>query len=191
MSERHALRRHFRAQRRELSSVIQTQHALRVAQTLRASSVLASAQCIGLYMANDGEVDLAPLATELTDGNWRLALPVVGAPTEMEFYYYRPGDELVPNRFHIPEPNASAELVKAAQIDLLLIPVVAFDRAGNRLGMGAGYYDRYLARQHARARPLIIGVAHEVQRSDRPLPTESWDIPMDHVITEAGWQVGD
>jgi 5-formyltetrahydrofolate cyclo-ligase len=54
--------------------------------------------------------------------------------------------------------------------------------------MGAGYYDRYLARLPRRLRPRLIGIGHEIQRSPQPLAHESWDVPLDDVITERGWQ---
>jgi len=188
MSERQALRRHFRAERRALSGEIQQQHAQAVARTLSVSTQVRDAPCIGLYWAADGEVDLAPLVAGL-DPTKRLALPVVDSQKKMAFYHYRPGDPLVPNRFQIPEPARDAGLVDGNSLDLLLIPLVAFDSSGTRLGMGAGYYDRYLATLDAVRRPRTIGVAHEVQRSEAPLPAAAWDIPLDAVITEAGWQV--
>lgn len=191
MSERQALRRQFRARRHALSQHAQRQHALAVAHTLGTHEELRQAHKIGLYVANDGEVDLAPLAVELSRANKQLALPVVGEQKVMDFYRYQPGDELAPNRFHIPEPAPGADLVEGSTLDLVLVPMVAFDDAGNRLGMGVGYYDRYLARLGREARPRTIGIAHQVQHSEIPLPTESWDMPLDCVVTEAGWQVRD
>jgi 5-formyltetrahydrofolate cyclo-ligase len=73
-------------------------------------------------------------------------------------------------------------------VSLLFIPLVGFDSAGTRLGMGAGYYDRYIGRLPPASRPLLVGLAHEVQRSERPLTREPWDIPLDAVVTESGWQ---
>ena len=61
-------------------------------------------------------------------------------------------------------------------------------QSGSRLGMGAGYYDRYLARLVAPLRPLLVGLAHDVQRSEQPLPQNPWDVPLDAVVTETGWQ---
>ena len=103
------------------------------------------------------------------------------------FCEWREGDPLVPNRFAIPEPVPRRRPPHhARQLDLLLVPLVAFDARGNRLGMGGGYYDRTLAylghRTHWR-RPRVVGLAHALQRVDA-LPKNAWDIPVDGVITE-------
>ena len=73
-------------------------------------------------------------------------------------------------------------------LSLLFMPLVAFDDQGNRVGMGLGFYDRFLGRLPATLRPRLIGLAHEVQRSPARLEHKPWDIPLDGVITEAGWQ---
>ena len=91
------------------------------------------------------------------------------------------------NRFGIQEPACSPRhWVRAWQLDLILLPLVAFDESGNRLGMGGGFYDRSLAyrqsRTHSR-RPRLIGLAHELQRVEQ-LATNSWDIPLDMIATE-------
>ena len=72
-------------------------------------------------------------------------------------------------------------------IGVVLTPLVAFDAEGSRLGMGAGYYDRCLATVAPPHRPQVVGIAYELQRADH-LPSESWDIPLDAVVTELGWQ---
>jgi 5-formyltetrahydrofolate cyclo-ligase len=71
---------------------------------------------------------------------------------------------------------------------VLFMPLVAFDDSGSRLGMGAGYYDRYLGRLPGGLTPLLVGLAHEAQRSNTPLPGNPWDVPLDGVVTENGWQ---
>ena len=118
----------------------------------------------------------------------RLAMPVVRQDGIMEFYRYRRKGRLVINRFGILEPAPGAPYVSPLSIDLLLVPLVSFDRFGMRLGMGAGYYDRLIGRVAEGFRPLLVGVAHEIQRCSDPLPYESWDMPLDGVITENGWQ---
>ncbi len=109
----------------------------------------------------------------------------------MSFYRYRRHTPLVANRFGIPEPAPGAPHVAPLSVDLLLMPLVAFDCFGVRLGMGVGYYDRYLGRLPATMRPRLIGLAHETQRSLDPLPFAEWDVPLDGVITEQGWHTFD
>jgi 5-formyltetrahydrofolate cyclo-ligase len=106
----------------------------------------------------------------------------------MSFHRLRRGAALITNRYGILEPAAGAPFVAPLALDLLLMPLVAFDEGGARLGMGAGFYDRYLSRIPQRLRPLLVGVAHEVQRSPQELPAAPWDVPLDGVITETGWQ---
>src|SRR5205814_709954 len=91
------------------------------------------------------------------------------------------------NRLGIAEPKVSArDLVRAEDVDLVLLPVVAFDARGNRLGRGAGFYDRSLAfRRHRRhlQRPHLLGLAHDFQRV-AAVPVDAWDVPLDGVITD-------
>ncbi len=115
-------------------------------------------------------------------------LPVL-SPLKNSLYFapFTPDSQLSRNRFGICEPDCSpAQWLRAQQLDVILLPLVAFDDAGNRLGMGGGFYDRTLAflqhRQHRR-KPALIGLAHEIQHSER-LATESWDIPLDAIATE-------
>src|SRR5690606_29128219 len=117
----------------------------------------------------------------------RIALPVVSGGGVMQFHRYRRATPLIENRFGICEPAPGAARVAPLAVDLLLVPLVAFDDAGVRLGMGAGYYDRYLGRIPPAMRPRLVGLAHEIQRSPDPLPAAAWDVPLQGVLTEAGW----
>ena len=75
-----------------------------------------------------------------------------------------------------------AESAVVSDFDCVLTPLVAFDDRGFRLGMGGGYYDRYFARTDT----LLIGVAFACQRSEAPLPSETWDVHLDAIVTEQG-----
>jgi 5-formyltetrahydrofolate cyclo-ligase len=185
---RAALRRRFRGRRRSLTTSDQQRHAAAVARHFLVSGLCLRGRTVGLYLANDGEVDLAGLLSRLLRMRKRVALPVVHDDGRMSFRRCRATTTLLPNRYGIPEPGRTAPTVAPLALDVLLLPLVAFDAAGTRLGMGAGYYDRYLARLPGTLRPYLIGVAHEVQRSDDPLPRNRWDVPLDGVLTERGWQ---
>lgn len=186
--QRRQLRRYFRDQRRALDACSQTRHAVAVARHFFTSGLLFHGRTLGLYLANDGELDTAPLLGRLLKTRKRIALPVVARDGAMSFHRHKRGSALTINRYGILEPAAGAPFIAPLGLDMLLMPLVAFDDSGARLGMGAGFYDRYLSRIPHRMRPLLVGVAHEVQRSPRPLPTAPWDVPLDGVITEAGWQ---
>lgn len=181
------LRRKFRARRRSLSTTQQTAHATAVAGHFCAAGLHLRGRTVGAYVAADGELSPAPLVTRLLAMGKHLALPVVHRNGRMDFRGLDDATPMVRNRFGIPEPAPGSPVVPALRLDVLLMPLVAFDDAGTRLGMGAGFYDRFLARLPDALRPRLIGLAHEIQRSADPLPEASWDVPLDGVITEAGW----
>ncbi len=112
----------------------------------------------------------------------RIALPRVGAAGQMEFHRFNDGDEVQNNRFGIAEPHARAPLIEAPALDVVLVPLVAFDPLGHRLGMGGGFYDRYLPRLTPDT-PLI-GVAFACQQHHEALPSQAWDVPLHAVVTE-------
>ncbi len=115
-----------------------------------------------------------------------LALPVVEDGNRMSFFVQHPDAPLVINRFGIEEPAPQAPWMHSLALDLVLMPLAAFDGQGNRLGMGGGFYDRCFGPMPSRMRPLLVGVAHSIQQADG-LPAAPWDVPMDAVLTENGW----
>lgn len=183
------LRRAIRQQRRALTPREQRDHGLAVANRLRRDPLFLHARRIGAYLAADGEIDPSPLLRAAFAAGKRCYLPVLHpfAGPSLWFCEWRPGDRLMPNRFAIPEPVPQLRPPHLAwHLDVLLVPLVAFDARGNRLGMGGGYYDRTLAYLHHRThwrRPHVVGLAHSLQRVDA-LPKNAWDIPVDGVITE-------
>lgn len=90
------------------------------------------------------------------------------------------------NRYGIWEPAAVGTPMPAQHLDAVLVPLVAFDRQGNRLGMGAGFYDRAMAFKLARPanrRPLLVGLAHHFQEVNS-LQAQAWDVPLDAILTD-------
>ena len=132
------------------------------------------------YQAIRGEI---PVTSALYDAHMRgagLVFPRV-AGTELVFHEWD-GSVLVPGPYGIREPAATLPVVAPRDLDVMLVPGVAFDPRGNRLGYGGGYYDRVLA-----ARPcLTIGIAWTFQVVDA-VPMEPWDQPVDALLTESGW----
>lgn len=188
------LRRHFRDQRRALDPGIQAAHAEAVARTVVNARLLLRIDTCGLYFTHpdDGELDTLPLLSRLWAAGKTVGCPVVADDGSMDLYRVRPSTRLVMNRFGIPEPGTrgrgAGSYLNPRRLSVLFLPLVAFDGSGGRLGMGAGYYDRYLGRIPIPLRPLVVGLAHEVQRSPAPLPRQPWDVPLDAVATESGWQ---
>lgn len=105
---------------------------------------------------------------------------------------YRPGDALAPNRFRIPEPIIrGGKRISLHAIDLLLTPLVAFDKTGTRVGMGGGYYDRtfaYLAKRTTWKKPKLLGLGYSFQEVNN-LTRNFWDIPIYGVVTEKNLQI--
>ena len=186
-ASRSDIRRELRGRRRALSVQQQRVAARQLAQRLHQLPALATARHVALYWPNDGEIDPRLLA-RITPARQQLYLPVLQAfPAHtLRFVRWSPRMRLHRNRFGIPEPRGSA--VRPAQsLDVILMPLVGFDTAGNRLGMGGGFYDRTLARLPCAAlrKPLLIGVAHACQQVGE-LGVAAWDIPLHLVVTDQG-----
>jgi len=129
------------------------------------------------------ELDCRPLLHALSHARRVVALPVVLAPaTPLGFRRWQPGDALVPGGFGTLVPSPQAAEVEP---DILLVPLLAFDRQGRRLGYGGGFYDRTLAALRARRSIVALGVAYAVQEMP-DLPSDALDQPLDAVVTEQG-----
>lgn len=182
-ADRHQWRRLMRSRRQALTPAEQQAASQALAERLLASPLLQQAQCIGLYLANDGELDPAALVAPLWQQGKQLCLPRLHpfASGQLLFLRYQPQSILLTNRFGIPEPQLDVRaVVPLAQIDLLLCPLVAFDLAGNRLGMGGGFYDRTLSRWQGQ--PQLLGLAHDCQQVTA-LPNALWDVPLPQIAT--------
>ena len=134
---------------------------------------------ISCYLSMDSEAPTENLLEFLHERGFKLCLPRLGRSIkeDMEFADWAPGDILVPGQMRIPQPAPQAETVTP---DVCLTPMVGFDRRLNRIGHGAGYYDRAFAKlPHA----LRIGIAWSCQMVDA-LPVEPWDVPLHMVVTE-------
>ena len=133
------------------------------------------------FTAFRDEISVQPLLEALAEAGLTLALPVVIARAEpLVFRCYRPGDLLVPGLWDIPVPPPTApELLP----DILLAPLLAFDRQGFRLGYGGGFYDRTLAKLRALKAITAIGVGFAAQEVDA-VPRGPYDQPVDWIMTE-------
>ncbi|HZV55960.1 MAG TPA: 5-formyltetrahydrofolate cyclo-ligase [Rhodocyclaceae bacterium] len=130
------------------------------------------------------EFDCRPLVGRLLAIGWRACQPVVVAPAApMEFRAWTPATPMTTDRYGIPIPAKTATTAIIAVPDVVLLPLVAFDELGFRLGYGGGYFDRTLAA--LATRPLAVGVGFELARVDTVRP-EAHDIRLDAIVTEAG-----
>lgn len=186
---RNQLRKHMRKQRRAVSNDEHKQAAYCLRANLKSLAVFRSAKTVGLYLQSDGEIDPS-LALRWAWAVGKVCYLPILSPWDdrpMAFGQVWPHTQFAPNKFGIPEPLcARKELIKANQLDCVLMPLVAYDDEGNRLGMGGGYYDRALAfslRHPVYRRPKLIGLAHHFQKVEQ-LPFESWDVPIDGIVTD-------
>lgn len=99
----------------------------------------------------------------------------------LHFSLYQPADKLQPNQYGILEPLSSAPHIALEKLDIVMTPLVAFDRQGHRLGTGGGYYDRTFAA--LQGKPRLVGMAYSMQEAD-PLPSDEWDVKLYGVVTE-------
>ena len=185
------LRQTLRSRRRALNTQQQAFAAQGIVKQLGKLAAYRNARHLACYLDNDGELGTQPLRRDCQRRGIASYLPVVHADTghfTMHFHHHRLGQSLRNNRFGIAEPNAwRSPAIAARKLDIVLMPLVGFDRSGKRLGMGGGFYDRALAfiarRPPPHQRPLLIGVAHSCQEVSQ-LPHEPWDVPLDIIVTE-------
>jgi len=139
---------------------------------------------VGGYWPLEDEIDSRPLLHRLAKEGFALALPCVTLPeAPLVFRRWRPGDPLRPGHFRVMEPAPEAETVSP---DLLLVPMLAFDREGFRLGYGGGFYDRTIAALEGKGgAPRRVGLAFAGQEVDH-VPREPHDVPLDTILTESG-----
>lgn len=194
MNNNQQVRREIRARRRQLSPQEQSSHSQSVCQRLLGWMPFLRARSIAIYFSADGELDLSPVAESAWSMGKEVYLPVLHpfAGNRLWFGRWRFKDVLVPNRYNIlePDPRRSAPQ-HGLQLDMVLMPLVAFDHRCRRLGMGGGFYDRTFAfrsRNRYWRRPLLIGIAHDLQRVSK-LQNNEWDVPLDAVVTEQCHQV--
>lgn len=189
MADAQTLRNALRAQRAALSVRAQQEHAQTLVEHFAGHPLFTSAQHIGFYLAANGEADPALLMQQALTHPVNCYLPRLEG-RQMHFHRFNSGDALLSNRFGIDEPNASSPSIAASALDLVLLPLVAFDAAGNRLGMGGGFYDRTFAFRLDDAsalRPQLIGLAYGFQEAET-LERQPWDVPLDGILTEAGYR---
>lgn len=135
------------------------------------------------YRAIRDEIDPAPLLETFFCDQVRIGLPCVAAPgAPLVFRAWAPGDPFVTGAFGVEEPDPGAPEVRPS---LVLVPLLAFDGRGRRLGYGAGFYDRTLDRLRQAGPVTAVGLAYEAQRMNR-VPTQGHDAPLDWIVTERG-----
>ena len=177
--ERRRIRKSLTADDRAAADAAICRHTMHLAAFRRARNV-------ATYFAFDGEPDIALLLSAKSNGAKNFFAPII-TRRDMRFGKVGAGTRMRKNWFGIAE--ARPEYIAEPQaLDIVLVPLVAFDRVGSRLGMGGGYYDRYFKFLKDRThfiRPKLFGIAYSCQQVEL-LPREHWDVPLWGVITEKG-----
>ena len=183
-----SIRKQLRSQRRSLSAEQQYILSEKITAILSVQAFFLRAKRVGIYLANDGEIDPSTIVDICLKSSKKCFLPVIHPSkiNRLHFARYRQNSQLIANRFGILEPSLrTTKMVPPWSLDLILMPLVGFDRRGNRLGMGGGFYDRTLAftARSQQPAPRLVGLAHSFQELESISP-QIWDIPVDHIITE-------
>ena len=134
---------------------------------------------LGVYYPYNYEIDIMPLVEKFQRLNYCITLPKIGMNSEMNFFQWSTKDPLSINKFGIPEPISN----KNKFPDILLVPLLAFDKNFNRIGYGGGFYDRYINRLKKIKKIITIGVAYSFQKIKK-VPVKKYDIKLDFVVTE-------
>lgn len=182
------LRRELRLKRQQLSREDQQRASLAIGTRLSALPEFRRARRIAAYVGRKGEIDPMPLLHLAHTMGKHCYLPVLHPflPGRLWFVPWSPGTPMRLNRFDIPEPVFDRDRIcKPRWLDLVITPLLGFDKQCHRLGMGGGFYDRTFAQtRHAKftSKPCLVGVAHDVQRCET-LPVAPWDVALHDVIT--------
>ena len=180
---RNQLRQQIRKTRANLTALQQQQAEDSITQQALAFIEERNAQHIALYVSFDGEISTDKLIKTLWAQDKCVYLPVLHpfSPNHLLFLRYLPDTPMLKNKFGILEPKLNVQnVLPLDELDILFTPLVAFDKQGNRLGMGGGFYDRTL--QHWQKSPFIpVGLAHQCQQVEQ-LPTEAWDVPLHQIL---------
>ena len=185
------LRAELRARLRERRAALAPAERIAAAQALptileRIPEFLTDRRTAG-YWAVAGELPLLALMPGLRERGQAWHLPLLGEDGTLRFAAWQPGAPIEPNRYGIPEPRDGRDhALRADELDVVLVPLLGFDRNGHRLGFGGGWYDRSFAFLRGRegiGRPLLVGVGYAMQEVER-IPVEPWDVPLDYVATE-------
>jgi 5-formyltetrahydrofolate cyclo-ligase len=190
---RDQIRRDMRQKRRQVPCSERMNARRRFAIIADRAHLLRPGARIAVYQAYGHEADVSQITRRAWSRGCEVFLPVITArrAARMEFFRFEPTTALRKNSFGIAEPETSASRrIPVQHLDLILMPLVAYDDWGWRLGSGAGFYDRclhQLRRSRQWRRPKLVGVAFAQQRIERLAPNQ-WDVPMDAVITPSGFK---
>ncbi len=184
--QRQALRTHLASMRTGLAASDRISAAAGLRNSLDQLPEFMVDERIAGYWTHAGELPLNVALGQLAERGQTFYLPVIGPHRQLHFVPWTVGDDVTPNRYGIPEPTARDGVIAPPLLDLVLVPLLGFDRGGRRLGFGGGYYDTSFAFLQGRKRPaspILVGVGYALQECER-IPASTWDVRMDYIATE-------
>ncbi|MDO4431203.1 MAG: 5-formyltetrahydrofolate cyclo-ligase [Lonepinella koalarum] len=180
---RNDIRRQIRKTRQNLTALEQQQAEIAITEQALQLIEQRQANNIALYLSFDGEISTRLLIERLWKQGKQVYLPVLHpfCAGHLLFLKYDQNTPLVPNQFGILEPVLDVtKVLPLNELEIIFTPLVAFDKQGNRLGMGGGFYDRTL--QHWQQQDFVpVGLAHQCQQVEQ-LPIETWDMPLFRIL---------
>jgi 5-formyltetrahydrofolate cyclo-ligase len=182
---RNEIRANIRAARRSISPEQQAVLGQQACENMLSKIKYLAVKHVAVYLTNDGELDSEPLIQALWERGIKVYLPKLHpfSKGNLLFLAYTQQTPMLRNTLGILEPVLDIRgLILPEQLNLIVTPLVAFDKNGNRMGMGGGYYDRTLVNWEKAGTPLPIGYAHDCQQVDH-LSCEHWDIPLPTIVT--------
>jgi 5-formyltetrahydrofolate cyclo-ligase len=183
---RRQLRRELRTRRRAITGLARKQAARDVARHVAASGLLRRGARIGLYFSSEEELDAGPLLALAQARGCHLFLPRITSRRLAQMRFFAAGKQWRAGPWGMIEPVGGTP-ASARSLDVVFLPLVGFDDAGHRIGMGKGFYDRHFAHRRSLRRlrrPLLVGVAYQAQHVPL-LPHASHDVPLDGIVTES------
>lgn len=182
--QKRAIRDKMRSERAKLTHKDAVEAGTRILDRILSGSVegitVSKDSMLGLYVSDKNEPDFSGMLDVLRSKGIRFCFPTVRSGA-IRFFSAPSDGKFIPGLLGIPEPGPSAEPIQPADIDIMLVPGMAFDRTGSRLGRGKGMFDQYLARIPEEKRPILVGIGHDFQCLEY-IPTEETDISMDYII---------
>lgn len=177
------LRLQTQTKRQQLPSNKRLQAAQSVMQQIIKLDCYQQSQHIACYIAHNGECDPSAIVQQAWHDGKQCYAPIIGPSHGMQFAAYHADTALITNRYGILEPQQPHQTIPINALDLVLMPMVAFNSTQHRLGMGGGYYDRCFAKRQT-TQPMLIGLAYAWQASDT-WACHDWDLQCDQIILAA------
>jgi len=182
MKER--LRKEALAKRNAIPAEGRREKSRKIAEYILQSDAYERAKTVFSFVSMGSEAETENILTQAWKDGKTVAVPKTETDRKMRFLKVESFSDLQEGRFGVMEPKEGEEMIPT-EGDLFLVPGALFDRRKNRIGYGGGYYDTYFEKYRGYRK---IGIAFSEQLSEEPIPTGEYDIPLDDIVTENGWE---